>query len=421
MQWMSRSVIFISKRVLPLSGWLSSWSQVFILFAIGRWLRVATGPVALGSKGLLIVRTDGLGDIVLFTPFLRELRRLNPTTSICMVTSPVAAGLLKTCPYVHETLVVNCQSRLFEAPWSTLRRVWPIASHIRHHVRPTVAISARWDVDWYGANAVCYLSGAPERILHRTADQDIRSLFNGGHERLFSRVVTTDIVKHEVLRNLDFLKRLARSDVRAPQMSTDLEVWLTESDREWARAALKRCSQSRFIALAPGAGAPRREWPVSSFAELANRLHATDSSFEFVLIGGPSENGMMARLATMMTVPPRIVQNEAIRRVAAVIEQCDLFIGNDTGTTHVASAVGCSTIMISCHPEGGDIAHPNSPVRFSPWARHSAVVRPKAARTHDCKLGCVKSEAHCIVNVAVDEVLDRAMQLAYRGAERGAT
>ena len=47
-----------------------------------------------------------------------------------------------------------------------------------------------------------------------------------------------------------------------------------------------------------------------------------------------------------------------------MLERCDLFIGNDSGTAHLAAAMDCKTIVISRHPRDGDPNHSNSPVRF---------------------------------------------------------
>ena len=62
-----------------------------------------------------------------------------------------------------------------------------------------------------------------------------------------------------------------------------------------------------------------------------------------------------------------------LREVCAVLECCDIFIGNDSGCAHLAAAVGCSTIVVSRHPSDGDPNHYNSPVRFAPYANNARV------------------------------------------------
>ena len=56
---------------------------------------------------VLVVRLDGIGDVVLTTPFLRELRRTLPKAWITLVVAPQVYNLVACCPYVNEVLTYN--------------------------------------------------------------------------------------------------------------------------------------------------------------------------------------------------------------------------------------------------------------------------------------------------------------------------
>ena len=61
--------------------------------------RIETGVTDnVPKENILIVRMDGIGDMVLMTPFLRELRRNHPCAKITLLTSPIAFELFECCP-----------------------------------------------------------------------------------------------------------------------------------------------------------------------------------------------------------------------------------------------------------------------------------------------------------------------------------
>jgi lipopolysaccharide heptosyltransferase II len=99
-----------------------------------------------------------------------------------------------------------------------------------------------------------------------------------------------------------------------------------------------------------------------------------------------------------------------LRQTAAVLKYCKLFIGNDTGPMHLASAVGVPVIEISAHPRDGSLSHHNSPYRFGPWGIPAIGLQPKTARP-PCQGACTAQEAHCIRNVSVDQVKKTILKL----------
>ena len=59
------------------------------------------------TNHILVVRPDGVGDVVLMGPFLRELKRACPDARITLVVAPRALNLVQTCPYVDRVLTVR--------------------------------------------------------------------------------------------------------------------------------------------------------------------------------------------------------------------------------------------------------------------------------------------------------------------------
>lgn len=92
------------------------------------------------------------------------------------------------------------------------------------------------------------------------------------------------------------------------------------------------------VVIHPGSGSKKKNWPLDRFASLARKLEADGAAVTWLL--GPAEEGW--------SVPPgtRIHREASLPRVASMLAGADLFIGNDSGTAHLAAAAGCSTIAL---------------------------------------------------------------------------
>lgn len=103
--------------------------------------------------------------------------------------------------------------------------------------------------------------------------------------------------------------------------------------------------RGRLIAIHPGSGSPKKNWPIERWRELGSQL--LDEGAELLLIGGEAD---VAQLATLRAAWPGTPVHEArdlpLPLLAAVIERCALFIGHDSGISHLAAAVGTRCVLL---------------------------------------------------------------------------
>ena len=108
----------------------------------------------------------------------------------------------------------------------------------------------------------------------------------------------------------------------------------------------KQGAEELCVGLHPGSGSPEKNWPAARFAEVAERLVQTWSA-RVVLFAGPAETEQLAAISRRIPAPTlRIAQNAPLPEVAEVLRQCHLYLGNDSGVSHLAAAVGVPTIAI---------------------------------------------------------------------------
>ena len=360
-------------------------------------------------KRVLVVRLDEIGDVVLTTPFLRELRRNLPNAWVTLVVKPQVYNLVELCPYVNEVLTYD---------WGEKGRSGELRRHVgaiklaAQHLwkrKFDLAVLPRWDADhYYHGTFLVYFSGAPWRVGYSEGVISHKRRLNGGYDRLFTHVLNDSTVKHEVEHNLDVIRFLG-----GQVQDERLELWLSEEDETFTEQMLKSHGvgpDNLLIAFAPGAGVPKRMWPLGNFIELGTWLKSQYAA-HLVVGGGRGEERLGRELQQKIgdTVINAVAQT-TLRQTSALLKRCHLYVGNDAGPMHLAAAAGIPVVEISCHPLDGSPSHPNSPVRFGPWGVPHIVLQPEKAIA-PCSKACNATQAHCILSITVGQVKEAIMPL----------
>ncbi len=121
----------------------------------------------------------------------------------------------------------------------------------------------------------------------------------------------------------------------------------------------------RVAVLHPGSGSRQKNWPLTHFIELAQRLRDYDL-FPLFLLGPVELEHLSENDLALIRRTAKTIENSPLREVAAFIASACLFVGNDSGMSHVAAAVGTRTIAVFGATD---------PARWRPLGRHVIVVR----------------------------------------------
>jgi heptosyltransferase-3 len=92
------------------------------------------------------------------------------------------------------------------------------------------------------------------------------------------------------------------------------------------------------IAIHPGSGSSRKNWPLARFVEVARCLESDGERAAWV--AGPAEDGLVLPPGTLTWRDPDL------RTLAGSLARCRLYVGNDSGVTHLAAACGCPTLVL---------------------------------------------------------------------------
>jgi heptosyltransferase-2 len=157
-----------------------------------------------------------------------------------------------------------------------------------------------------------------------------------------------EIPAHERFYYLELLRRVGWID-SLPEADF---ITLTVPEEKRRNAEMFLCqagARSGVLRIAIGAGASygsAKCWPPSRFADLANRLQSQTDA-DVILFGPATESAVSNAIVAEMRRPPiDLTGKTAIAELPALLSQCHLFLGNDSGAMHVAAAVGLPVVAV---------------------------------------------------------------------------
>ena len=364
--------------------------------------RVGTRCRSIKEAGhVAVVHWDSLGDAVLLTPVLRELRRTLPHARIVLVCNANNQEVFVNCPYIDslQTQTVQVSSISLLGASGSRRQALDaakiLAGEARRHGPIDLVVGPDWLDPVYGASffdGALFCAGGGGRILrHRGgADADI------------------DVRQHFVLRNLNI------AHVLGVEVEDDrLEFWTASNDVAEATELLAGLRPDRpIVALGVGASASRRQWPADRFAHVADVL-VERLAAQVVLVGAEDAKCAAEEVqAQSNKVALNLVGKTSIGVLGELLRRADLVVGNDSGPIHIAAAVGTSAVVVSQHPVDGEPWVVNSPNRYRPWGVRSIVLQPPTGLESCVNWPtCLADDPHCILSVSDVEVAEAAMML----------
>lgn len=406
-----RSAIDVYARGMLAAGKFSPAGMVEALSPAMRAAGCRTRPFPgrAGKSRVLILRDDAAGDFVLFSPVLREVRRLYPEAEITLVTSPRNHELAELCPYVDHVVLGQEAADLNDFP-----ALFGVAMRLAERLRQTYG---PFDLAFCPRIGICsvslivaYLTGARERVgwTQERVNTQGEVVRNGWDVLLTEAVPFPMLPMQDVDRNLLLLEHL----LRLPIADRTLEVWYSAEDEEAAEAALAPLLSSglrRVYAVAAAASLPMKQWPPERYARVLARIAVEEPDVGFALLGGPADAAAAGVIAA--TLGRRCVAlagKVSFRVSAAVIARTQLYIGDDTGLMHLAAAAHVPVLSVNCFPASLRLVPLSIPVRFTPYGVPSVTVVPRAARD-GCddfwRHGCSHDqEPHCILGVSPEAV-----------------
>jgi ADP-heptose:LPS heptosyltransferase len=109
---------------------------------------------------------------------------------------------------------------------------------------------------------------------------------------------------------------------------------------------LPKAPGEKWLAIHPGSGSERKNWPLAAWLGLMQKVLA-ETSWKLLVIGGEADGQKLEAIRKVL--PPErgmILRNVPLVTVAQALQRADLFLGHDSGVSHLASAVGVPSVLM---------------------------------------------------------------------------
>lgn len=360
------------------------------------------------ARRLLVVRLDGLGDVLMTTPAIRALAGVGAPErrSITLLTSAAGAALAPMLPEVDGVIVAA-------PPWLKGDGTQP--SDVDVDAAATMQLVDRLRAGAFDGAVVCTVntqSALPAAMLCLLAGIPLRL----AHARENPYRLLTDWVpdpeplapvRHEVRRQLDLVATIGAT-IEDEHLSVRVPPEAARAVRGLLRA-LGIHEGEPWVALHPGATAASRRYPTEAFGVVAHDL-ARRHGLRVLVVGGAEDAAavMAIRAAGGSGVTP-IVGALDLAHLAALLAVAPVLVANNSGPAHLAAAVGTPVVDL----------YALTNLQHAPWGVPSRIL------SHDvpCK-GCRKSVCPvghhaCLRGVAPEEAVEAVLDLLGSGASAG--
>jgi len=148
---------------------------------------------------------------------------------------------------------------------------------------------------------------------------------------------------------------------------------------------------STFFVIHPGSGSSRKNWPSESFAAVARGL-SQGRGLTPVILGGEADGETLAGLRKILGEErASFVENAPLEQVASILSRAAVYIGNDSGVTHLAAALGVPTLALF---------GPTDPLVWSPRGRRVEIL----SGTAPCSPCDPEKRRRCLDNVCMKSI-----------------
>ena len=312
---------------------------------------------------VLVFSFSFIGDAVLSTAVIRPLRRRFPNAQIAFLVGIQAVNLFTDDLQIDQVFVYD--NRGEHAGWrgkvrliQMLRREqFDLVVNLRDSVWSRLIGGKHWGMKLRGANV------------------------------------------HAVTRYLDILHRHGVDTTGAQPKLEFSDSELVKRDEFLEESGVDR--NRLLIGIHPGGNWIYKLWTPKNYARISDALHEKWNA-QILLFASPDEQPLLTHVASLTNCQSTLVKTHDLRQVAALIEACNLYIGNDTGPMHIAAAIGIHVVAIF----GSTNHHRSGPY----GERHTVVQSGLNLGCNPCHPGkhpggCGKGSCAVIEAVTVEQVL----------------
>ena len=288
-----------------------------------------TAQQASEAKRVLIINVTRIGDTLLATPAIRAIAKVFPNASLTVLGHPKRVEVLENIAYIQRTGGIDKRAALLRG-WRDV----------------LLGAEYDWAFVWRNDEALVRyaLRKARHVVAHRQHDDRINAKLFAAVERIADNKI------HAVAWTLSLPQA-----VGIPAAGYRLDYCVTDAEATWARQRLRADlpnAPGPFISMQVASFATKsyRDWPIDNFIELAKRIADENNDARFILYGAASDQERINRLTSALAGKAKSYAGDfSLRETVAMMACTNLYIGVDTGPTHLFGALN-KPMVVLYHP-----------------------------------------------------------------------
>lgn len=332
---------------------------------------------------ILLIRLRSLGDTILSTPLYAALKSWRPDLRLSVLVESPNDEVLRNNPDLDNVISIRASGksafRVFAARYGALQQIR--AATFDCCINLHGGVTSAWLTALSGAHIRVGVSTFRNRIAYNSIIE-------------VPRGQPADRKPHTVEYQISWLNYLGLPRGPIPP----LRLVPDPSRRTSALGKLHDAGLDTgrdYAVIHPGSRYHTKEWPAEGFAAIADEI-TVKHGLQVLLLGGPGEEEKIGRVAKLCGSPPVIVQNVSIVDMAWVIRGAKLFVGNDSGPTHIAAALQVPIVVL--------FGSSDSQVWY-PWKSSYQIVQNEFACNPCPGQRClVYDKPRCILSITPEQV-----------------
>lgn len=346
-----------------------------------------------GKKKILLYLFGSLGDTLVAVPALRAVRRHFRNDELILLQNVPPGGHIVRASQVIPDGIIDGYLEYINLPGKFNKifdfyKLWRKLRSAEFHAAVYLIISERpeksvlRDRYFFQACGINDLYG-----FHAFSKQELYPVDENG-----SPAMTLSEVERKIARLEKDGIESTSADFQRPYMTfsvSELEKvknWLSENRRK---------PQSRLIAIAPGCKTVANVWSDENFIELGRRI-LSEQNCELLVIGGSAEEQTAEKLISAWGSGLNAAGQFSVKESGVLLSQCDFLIGLDTGTTHLAAAVGTPCFAL--------YGERNNPGQWFPVGKGHYIIFHQVPCAGCRKHVCPIPEHPCMKGISVESV-----------------
>ena len=272
-------------------------------------------------KNILVIKVRGAGDLILSTPFLRNLKELLPHTKIHVLATENSTPLLDNNPYIQSIIKIE-----HECKKEAIKKIIPGLKNLNIDLAINLEATSR-----------------SSRLLRKIPSKiKIDRSYYFRDKNTDALIGFTNTYRSIIEREFDILRAIGLKPI-----DKHTEVFLTEKEIQWAKKFLESNGFSfnkKIVVVAASSSLEIRDWGIDNYALLCKNLSAEDD-IQIIINAAPKEISAIQKIKSV--APKTHIFSGSLRELLALINESDLLIGSDSGPTQFSMALNVPTITMN--------------------------------------------------------------------------